>query len=175
MLIQTERLELRPVSNSDLEFKMEMETNPKVMAHIGSGEVRTPEQIADSLKRYLLMAQENPFLGQWVVIEKSTRKNIGTIGLRPPATEKRMDGLEIGFAYIPESWGKGFASEAARGVIDYVHRHFPSKRILAMVAKENAASKKVLNKIGMKLVGETTYVSPVDGGKVKCLLMEWEG
>jgi hypothetical protein len=51
------------------------------------------------------------------VIEKSTRKKIGTIELRPPATEKRMDGLEIGF--------------------------------------------------GMKLVGETTYVSPVDGGKVK--------
>lgn len=172
-LIQTERLELRPVSIADLEFKIAMETNAEIMAFIGAGEPRTIEQVQNGLNQYLLLEQQFPFLGQWVAREKSTGKDIGTLIIRHPATEEKVEGLEIGYSYLPEAWGKGFASEAAQGVILYSRQHMPDQKVVALVDAQNAASRRVLTKVGMIEAGEATYVNPVNGVKKVCLLMEY--
>ena len=172
-LIQTPRLELRPVSLADFDFLKAMNTNPEIMAHIGSGTIRTLEQVREALDRYLALGEEQPILGEWVVKEKATQKDIGTFILRHPATLEKVGGIEVGFSYLPETWGKGFATEAAKAVIEYVLKELPGEKVIAMVDAKNEASKKVLSKIGMELVGETLYVNPVTGDQKECLLLEF--
>ena len=172
--IETPRLELRPVSLNDFEFLKKMNTDAEVMIHIGSGSIRTTEESQKALDRYLVLAEQYPFLGQWVVHEKSAAEDIGTFVLRHPATLEKVEGLEIGFAYTPSSWGKGFATEAAKGVIGYVQKWLPGEKVIGIVDAENKTSKQVLTKIGMKHIGATIYVNPVNGEQKECLLMRWE-
>lgn len=172
-IIMTNRLELRPVSLNEFEFIKSLQTNPKIMASIGPGAVRTPTQIQDSLDFYFNLRKENPLLGQWVIREKSLQKDIGAFILRPPATQEKLEGIEIGYTFTPETWGKGYATEAAGGVIDYTLRKLPRVRILALVDNGNEASKKVLSKVGMKPIGQMMYVNPITGEKKECLLLQY--
>ena len=170
-LIRSERLLLRPISIDDLPFLIRLQSDPEIMRHIGDGAVRTPEQVNASLSRNLALRESNLGLGQWVVQESATGKDIGSLLLRPPATTEKTPGIEIGFSYLQESWGKGYATEVVAAMIEYSAKKLSGERVVALVSPTNVASRTVLEKAGMKPIGSVTYVNPVNGEHHECLLL----
>ena len=83
--------------------------------------------------------------GQWAVFEKSSKKLIGLCGLH-----YSDDGIEISYMFIPEFWGKGFASEAVLASADYGFSTLKIKSIIAITQVANIKSCQLLTKIGMQ-------------------------
>lgn len=100
---------------------------------------------------------------QWAVCLKETGEIIGSISAFEAQEEehKAEDALEIGYCFGQKYWGNGYATEAMRGVLTYLsmwgYQHF-----IAVHAKPNLASGKVMQKVGMRKIGETVYTK-MDG------------
>ena len=168
--IRSERLTLRPISIQDLPFLVQLQNTPEVMKHISNGVLRTPEQVKTSLERNLAFRKSRPGLGQWIIQETASGRDVGTLLLRPPATAEKTTGIEVGFSYLPETWGKGYATEALKAAIEYAAQKLPEEQVIALVSRDNGASRKVLEKAGMRPLGTTTYVNPVTGDRFESLL-----
>jgi RimJ/RimL family protein N-acetyltransferase len=84
---------------------------------------------------------------------------IGWAGL---AYLPEFDEIDIGYRFLPEYWGSGFATEAAHAVLTYGFDHYKIEKIIAIAVKENKASIRVMEKIGMEFVKFAPYE---DGGK----------
>jgi RimJ/RimL family protein N-acetyltransferase len=173
-VIHSDRLTLRPLSIQDLPFLVRLQSDPEVMKHISNGVLRTPEQVGTSVERNLALRKSQPGLGQWIVQESKSGKDIGTLLLRPPATKESTSGIEIGFSFLPETWGKGYATEAVRATIEYSTKNLAGERIVALVSESNFASRRVLEKVGMKLLGTATYVNPMNSDLLESLLLGFD-
>lgn len=89
----------------------------------------------------------------WPVFRISTGELIGCCGLRPRGARE----YEIGFHLRPEFWGQGYAVEAAAAVIRYAFTVLNAERLFAGHNPKNAASRKVLQKLGFTYIGEEFY------------------
>jgi RimJ/RimL family protein N-acetyltransferase len=82
------------------------------------------------------------------VVEKSSRKIVGCCGFH-----RVESALELAFHFIPQVWGKGYATEAAKACLEYGFEKLDAEKIIAFVHPENIASNRVLEKTGMKSKG----------------------
>ena len=88
-------------------------------------------------------------LGFCAVIEKETDKFLGWCGIwRLQETNE----LEVGYAIEKAYWGKGFATEAAEKFIEYAFENIKPDKIVAVAEPKNLASRRVMEKLGMKFV-----------------------
>lgn len=172
MIFQSKRLQFRSVEETDLPFFLALMTNPLVMERISSGKPRTPQEIEFVLQKSLRLLEEDPHFGHWVVTESSTGIPVGNFILRKPATEEEIEGLEIGYSFLPEFWNKGYATESAARVLEFVKEKYGDVRIIALIQPDHSASRKVLLKLNFKTIGTTTYVSPADGQKFLSEILE---
>jgi RimJ/RimL family protein N-acetyltransferase len=101
------------------------------------------------------------------VEERASGTPVGTCGLIKRDT---LPDADVGYAFLPEFRGKGYAYEAAAAVLDHGHRVFGLKRILAIVSPDNAGSIRVLEKAGMKLERLAEFRP---GDPVKVFAREW--
>ncbi len=161
--IQTSRLTLRPLVKEDFSFMRAIYTNEDVLKHIGALVARTEEQTRAALENTLKTEKEDPRLGSWIVELKLNSTPIGMSIIRPPATKAKTEGLEIGYSFLPAYWGKGYAQEAAQGMVKYAYQEFGSVRMIALIAPINGASRNVLLKTGFTSIGMTEYVDPSNG------------
>lgn len=145
--LQTPRLILGELSVSDAKNFYELNLNPNVVRYTGDAPFKSVSEAVEFLKNY------NPYreygYGRWAVIEKETGKFLGWCGLK-------FDGKEtdIGFRLFEEHWNKGFATESARACLAYGFNELNLKEIVGRAMKENSASVKVLEKIGLTYSGE---------------------
>jgi RimJ/RimL family protein N-acetyltransferase len=121
-----------------------------------------------SAERFVYAARQGNASGRELTLvvtpAKGRRDAIGSISL-----EKRgVDRLALGFALAPEVWGRGFATEAAAGMIEAGFALTRAVEILASVHLENAASKSVLEKCGFTHIGTGPQGAPARGGMVPC-------
>ena len=138
-MITTERLTLRPFAPDDLDALAAIYADPDVMRHI-SGGVRTREQTAASLADY---AEEWRARGHgiWAVTETATGDLLGMCGF--------VDRAELGYIFGRFAWGRGIATEAARACLRFGFERLDYETIGAGALKENAASLRILQKLGM--------------------------
>lgn len=104
--------------------------------------------------------------GMFVVEERSSGAFLGRVGpLRPPA----WPAFEIAWALAPAARGRGYASEAARAAIDWSFATFPLDRIVSTIDPRNTASRKVAERVGERLTGETftPFRDPCDVWEMK--------
>lgn len=102
--------------------------------------------IKDAQQQY----QEN--IAQWLAIEeKSSKRMIGIIGFDDYAPKYHRAGLD--YAIVHDAWGRGYATEASRVLLDLGFNHMNLNRIFATVDPENIGSIRVIEKLGMKLEG----------------------
>ena len=165
--IETQRLILRPITSEDFDFLRSLHGNPDVMKFIGNGGPRTETQTREALSKYLAMEESNPILGGWVATIKHTNEKIGNLLIRLPATNEEMDGYEIGYMFNEVAWGKGFATEGSKAIIDYAYRELGQVDIIALINPQNDGSRKTLHKLGFKECGFTDYVDPTTGNKIE--------
>jgi RimJ/RimL family protein N-acetyltransferase len=96
--------------------------------------------------------------GWWTVEEK----DLGWVGSVGVFRRETGPALEIGWFIHRAHWNKGYASEAARAALDWAVSALGARRVIAHIAKANAASIKVATKIGMRLEGEGDFYGEVD-------------
>jgi [ribosomal protein S5]-alanine N-acetyltransferase len=150
-VLETDRLILRRFTLNDAEFIFRLVNDPSWLRFIGDKNVRD----LDGARRYLregpLDMYERFGFGMYRVEERDSGAPAGMCGLIKRDT---LPDVDVGYAFLPEFRGKGYAYEAASAVLDHGHRVFGLKRILAIVSPDNATSIRVLEKAGMKLERE---------------------
>ena len=155
---ETERLILKPTTPEDAAFLLELVNTPKWLANIGDRNVRT---LADA-KKYIAerITTQLVRLGyaNYTVIRKSDGTKMGSCGLYD---REGLEGIDIGFAFLPEYEGQGYAYESAQKVLDAAISQFGIKRIQGITIPENIASQKLLEKLGLKFV-EMTQIAGDD-------------
>ncbi len=151
-IIETERLLLREFILDDAEKKFyQLNLNPNVIRYTGNTAFKSIDEAKSFLENY--NDYKTNGYGRWAVINKSNNEFIGWCGLKYDKLENETD---IGFRFFEEEWNKGYATESATACLQYGFEVLKLNRIIGRAMKENTASIKVLEKIG--LVYETDCV-----------------
>lgn len=144
---ETKRLLLKPMVLEDAPFLIELLNTPKWIQFIGERNVKTIEEAEKYITERMLPQLEELGYGNYVVIRKSDNTKIGTCGLY---NREGIDGLDIGFAFLPQYEKQGFAFEAANRIKQAGFNEFGISQISAITIKENIASQKLIEKLGLK-------------------------
>ena len=153
MSFETDRLAVRRLALDDAPFVLGLVNEPGWLEHIGDRGVRT---LADA-ERYLrdgpLASYARHGHGLCHVALRETGEPVGMCGLL------RRDGLDapdLGYAILERHHGRGYATEAARATLNHARRDLGLTRVLAITSAGNAASQRVLEKVGMRNEGTVT-------------------
>lgn len=143
-LLSTERLVLRPVMADDHAAVLAHWTQPDVRRFLFDGAALSGVEVAETIEESIGDFAVRGF-GVWLIELGSTADLIGTAGLRPLGSS----GLEIFYSLAPGAWGHGYATEAARAVVEYGLGPLGLPEVLAEVDEGNAASVAVVRRLGM--------------------------
>lgn len=146
-IIETERLALRRLTLEDAEFIRELVNEPSWIRFIGDRGVRTAEQARTYLENGPIAMYRRCGFGLWLVEIKATGEPVGICGLIKRDT---LEDVDIGFAFLPRYWGRGYALESARAVMDYGRQILELDRIVAITSPDNASSIRLLERIGLR-------------------------
>jgi RimJ/RimL family protein N-acetyltransferase len=146
-VIETERLTLRPLSESDFEAWADFLGDPEATRLLHTPEpITDPERARSGLSRWIAMAEGE--IGMYTVIVRDSGETAGFVGFVPRDHPWGHE-LELGWLLRPPYWGKGYATEAARAL-----RPLVDDRVVSMIRVENDASANVARKLGMTIERE---------------------
>ena len=146
-IIKTERLILRKLSTDDAEFILDLLNQPSFIHYIGDRGVRTLEDARKYILKGAVASYERFGYGLYLTLIKESEIPIGICGLVKRDSLKDTD---IGFAFLPQFWSKGYAFESASAVLAYARNTLGLKRILGITTPDNHGSIRVLEKLGLK-------------------------
>lgn len=145
MIVATSRLTLRRVAAEDAAFIRTLLNEPSFLRHIGDKGVRT----LDDAHAYIAEGPQASYarfgFGLYLVELSLTRVPIGLCGL---LKRDELEDVDLGFAFLPAYWSKGYAAEAARAVLDQARGALRLPRIVAIVSPANDASIRLLGRLG---------------------------
>jgi len=147
IVLETERLWLRPMSVDDAEFILALLNEPSFLRYIGDKQVRSIEDARQYILNGPVASYERHGLGLLLVELKGSQTPIGMCGL---LKRDELPEPDIGFALMPDFWNKGFAFEAAAAVLQDARDRLKLERILAITSLDNEASIKLLARLGFK-------------------------
>lgn len=155
-LLETKRLYLREFIPSDAEYIFRLHNDVDVMKYISSKKDKgfTMQECESFIEKCMLGYQKHPGIGIWATITKETNEFIGWTTLKH--LDKTVD-MEIGYRYFKSFWGLGYATEAARALVDYGFDVLNLNKITAIAMIENRASIRVIKKLGMVYKGIENY------------------
>lgn len=145
-VIETDRLFLRLFEDEDLEATYKLFSDAEVQKYLSPKNRRTREQLKTSLKKFAAHWRERGF-GLLCVTKKESNEMIGYCGFQHFDETKDV---EIIFAIRKEDWGKGLATEAAKGCIKYGFEVLNFNKIYAATDTHNVASRFVIEKLRMR-------------------------
>lgn len=152
---QTKRLFLRPITEADFDVLYEMNTDAEVMRYIGNGKIRSDKtSVHNTINTLQKWYAENRQLAAWATIEKTSNTMIGWHSLKHLPNSKLV---EVGYRLRKAFWGKGYATEMAKALIDYGFNQLGLNKIVGITHPENEPSKRVLQKCGLGYVGKDFY------------------
>jgi RimJ/RimL family protein N-acetyltransferase len=146
-LLETQRLTLREFSTDDAGFILRLLNEPTFLRFIGDKRVRTLEDARQYIRSGPIESYARNGFGLYLVQLKTTHISLGMCGL---LKRESLTDVDIGFAFLPEFWNQGFAFEAAKAVMLYARDVLKLPRIVAITNKDNDASGKLLEKLGMR-------------------------
>jgi RimJ/RimL family protein N-acetyltransferase len=154
--IQTERLILRLPRIEDFERYAELKAHEEATRHIGGVQPRHA-----AWRQFLQMPGAWAVQGfaMFSVIEKSSGRWLGQLG---PWQPDGWPGTEIGYAFHPDAWGKGYAVEAGVAAIDWTFGTLGWREVIHCIAPDNVASQNVARRLGSQLRGPGRLPPPLD-------------
>lgn len=145
--VETERLILRRWRERDRDEFAALNADPEVMEHFPN--VLTAEESDQMLRRIDRQFEEFGF-GLWAVDIKWAKKFIGFCGLAVPTFQTHFTpAVEIGWRFAKDQWGSGYASEAAKAVLDFGFEQADLEQILSWTIPANQRSQRVMERLGM--------------------------
>jgi len=144
----TERLRIRPTSMEDAEFIFELMNTPKWLRYIGDRNIRNTNDAKEYIKNKMLPQFNRLGYSNYTVIRKKDHAKIGTCGLYD---REGVNGIDLGFAFLPEYEKKGYAYESAKAITHASKKVFNLKHLKAITTPENRESQKLLTKLGFTL------------------------
>lgn len=153
ILLETERLLLREVTEADAADLFEMDSDPDVHRYIYNQPLK---QIEEQYKMIGMLQQQYRDYGiaRWAVVDKQSGECLGWAGLKyfPEPYNGHQDFYELGYRFKQKHWGKGYATEAGKAIVDYGFTHLDTDCLYAMTDVDNTASQHVLGKLGFRFV-----------------------
>ncbi len=152
-ILETDRLILRDLQESDLPALFALNQDPEVMQYFPK-----PYSQAESLRLYQGIQDEVKAYGYslWAVEEKSSQEFIGLVGLHH--SDLRIfagkEAVEIGWRLRKEFWNRGYATEAAQACLDFAFQQTGLSEVYSFTSLLNLPSQKVMQKLGMEFVKE---------------------
>ena len=146
-ILETERLILREITESDAEFILDLLNQPSFIKYIGDRNLRTADQSRDFIESRFIDSYKKFGFGLWAVELKENQTPIGICGF---VKRDSLPDADIGFAFLPEFEKKGFAFESAVASMKYGRDVLNLSRVLAITSQDNEASGRLLGKLGFK-------------------------
>ena len=159
--IETKNLILRDFRDTDVTSIFQLDSNREVHEYLGKKPIKTIKEAEKILSFFHLQYKERG-IGRFATIEKSSGRFIGWAGLKLNEGEKEMlngytNFIDIGFRFLPEFWGKGYATEASLASLEYGFKKLNYDIIYGAADIENIASNKVLKKIGLQFINKFIF------------------
>jgi len=148
IVLETERLFLRGFTVADAEFILALLNEPSFLRYIGDKKVRTVQDAEQYILNGPVASYERHGFGLGLVELKNTHTPIGMCGL---LKRDELPDPDIGFAFLPDFWNKGYAFEAAAAVMKDARERLKLPRILAITNQDNEPSIKLLQKLGLQI------------------------
>lgn len=165
----SQRLRFEMMSQDDGHLMFELDQDPAVMRFINGGRASTMEEIQTILLPRL-KSYTNPDQGWgiWKVTTLATELDcpssyIGWILVRPMdffSDAPKFNDIELGWRFKKISWGKGYATEAAKSIMDMLARQADVSHISAVADEENLPSINIMKKLGMQFIKRDDYSTP---------------
>ena len=146
-IFETERTILRETVESDGEFILDLLNQPSFIKYIGDRSVRTVEAAQAYIESRFAESYRKFGFGMWMVELKDDGTPVGICGFVKRDT---LPDADIGFAFLPQFAGKGYALESAVGTMDYGKNVLGLKRVLAITTQDNESSGRLLDKLGFE-------------------------
>jgi RimJ/RimL family protein N-acetyltransferase len=159
--LETPRLLLREFTEDDADLLFELDSDPAVMRFLGprlADREAYRDRIATVYRAYYASGRG---VGVWAAAEKPYGVFLGWFCLRPGLdyrfareVEFAADDLELGYRLRHDAWNKGYATELARALVEKGFRELGAVRIVAAALVGNRGSTRVMEKVGLRRVGE---------------------
>ena len=162
IFLETERLFFRTHEAGDEEEFVRMNTDAEVRRFVGGQAWSTEKAVQRFRDEYL--GEPSETYGMWATILKAEGKYIGYCGLRA-GNAVVCESASIGFYLARPYWRQGFATEAAKGLLEVAFERLGLRRVGADVQKGNAGSERILENLGFSFVKEEVLVH---NGRVIC-------
>ena len=147
---ETDRLLLRPTGVQDAVFVHRLMNSPKWLRFIGDRKVDSPDKARQYILEKMLPQLERLGFSAYTVIRKEDGQPVGSCGLYD---REGLEGIDIGFAFLPEHEGKGYALEASRRLLQAAGEDFGLDTILAITDMDNERSQRLLERLGLQPQG----------------------
>lgn len=160
-IIITRRLKLKPILMQEWRLYHKLYGSPKVMALFDSGRVNTEEETKNFVESSVNRWGNGDILSPFTIWNEKNQF-IGFVNLRHEPCKQRGH-IEIGYMIVEEHWNKGYAFEAAQGVMDYLKKlsekgykigNINLTTVVATAHPDNPASQRILEKLDMHAIGE---------------------
>ncbi len=149
LLFNTERLQVRRFTSADADAFFLINGNPEVVRFIRPAKTR--EESNSFLEENINLYQNGSIVGRFGVFKKDTQDFVGTFSFLYLSGQEE---IHIGYALIPQAWGKGFATELVRKGITYFFENTVKSGLFAITSSANHASQQVVLKSGMQSRGQ---------------------
>jgi RimJ/RimL family protein N-acetyltransferase len=147
-VLKTDRLELEFLDADDAPFIFRLLNEPSWLENIGDRGVRTIADAAKYIESGPVEMYARLGFGLYLVCLTVTHEPIGICGLLKRET---LDDVDLGFAFLPEYWGNGYAHESSAAVLSYARSKLGLARVIAITSRKNDASRRVLEGLGFGL------------------------
>ncbi|MCP2164036.1 GNAT family N-acetyltransferase [Goodfellowiella coeruleoviolacea] len=152
IFLETDRLVLRRFTEDDLDNLVELDSDPEVMRYLSGGRPTPREVVRDEiLPLYFRYYARFAGFGFWAAADRSTGTFLGWFELRPPE-DGGVDEVELGYRLRRAAWGRGYATEGARALVHKAFAELGVRRVFATTMAVNAASRRVMEKAGLRFV-----------------------
>jgi RimJ/RimL family protein N-acetyltransferase len=160
VILRTERLVLRQFTVDDVDNLVELNSDPEVMRYLTGGRPTPREVIRDEIIPFHFAVYERlDRLGTWAAESGTTGEFLGWFHFRP-GPEADVTNIDLGYRLRRSAWNKGYATEGSRGLINMGFTDLGVERVFGHTLAVNAASRRVLEKSGLRLVRTSPFEGP---------------
>ena len=158
IFVETPRLLLREVVESDVDGFFQLDSDPEVHRYLGGHTVKSKEESLVIIK-FVRQQYDDHGIGRWAVIDKKTGTFMGWAGLKYVTEEinNHKNYYDLGYRLIRKFWGQGYGHEVASASLMYAVDELSLGSVFASAHKNNVASNRIIRKLGFVFKNEFTF------------------